>query len=263
MISVVVAIYNVKNYIVRCVESIIKQTYKDLQIILVDDGSTDGTSKICDKFAKKDNRIIVIHKPNGGVSSARNTGIECAKGKYIHFMDGDDFLKENFYEELLMPITLYGDHILPEASKTMVKEKDLLSFKYPECNNDHYRYEPFPAIVVFRHLFNTQSIKDHNIRFRNCSHYEDAMFNIEYAGYVQPKILYCFKACYVYIIRDGSLSHNKNFDCQRKVQSLKYLEEFYDFCDCQYFDKELLKKAQFLIDETKKAIEKFSKLQEK
>lgn len=96
MISVIVPVYNVKDYLKRCVDSITSQDYKDLEIILVDDGSTDGSEGICAELAVQDSRIKVIHKENGGLSSARNTGIKVARGKYIAFVDSDDFLHEEY-----------------------------------------------------------------------------------------------------------------------------------------------------------------------
>lgn len=101
MISVIVPVYNVEKYLHKCVDSIINQTYKDLEIILVDDGSPDNCPKICDEYAQKDNRIKVIHKENGGLSSARNVGMKMAKGDYIAFVDSDDYIEEHMYEKLL------------------------------------------------------------------------------------------------------------------------------------------------------------------
>ncbi len=98
LITVVVPVYKVEKYIDRCVTSIINQTYKNLQIILVDDGSPDNCGKICDEYAKKDNRIEVIHKENGGLSDARNAGINIAKGKYIAFVDSDDYVANDYIE---------------------------------------------------------------------------------------------------------------------------------------------------------------------
>ena len=104
LITIVVPVYNVEEYLEKCVNSIICQTYKNLEIILVDDGSKDSSSEICDKLAKKDERIVVIHKQNGGLSSARNTGIDIAKGKYIGFIDSDDYIDEKMFELLYTAI---------------------------------------------------------------------------------------------------------------------------------------------------------------
>lgn len=105
IISVIVPIYKVEQYIRRCINSIISQTYRNLEIILVDDGSPDNCGKICDEYAEKDNRIIVIHKQNGGLGRARNTGIEIFKGQYVMFVDADDYLSLDCVEVLYTRIT--------------------------------------------------------------------------------------------------------------------------------------------------------------
>lgn len=99
-ISVVIPVYNVEKYLERCVKSVTQQTFTDLEIILVDDGSTDSSGVMCDKFAEEDDRIRVIHKENGGLSDARNTGIEAARGNYIGFVDSDDYIDLDMYEYL-------------------------------------------------------------------------------------------------------------------------------------------------------------------
>lgn len=101
LISVIIPAYNIENYIERCMESVCRQTYRNLEIIVVDDGSKDQTGTVIDRMAQKDSRIIPIHKMNEGVSAARNTGLDRARGEYIGFVDGDDFIEENMYEFLL------------------------------------------------------------------------------------------------------------------------------------------------------------------
>lgn len=100
-LSVVVPVYNIVSYIDRCVESIVRQTYRNLEIILVDDGSTDGSDQKCDLWARKDTRIRVIHKSNGGLVSARQAGVEIATGEYLAQVDGDDWIEEEMYAEML------------------------------------------------------------------------------------------------------------------------------------------------------------------
>ena len=104
LISVIVPVYNIEKYIRRCVESIIGQSYSNLQIILVDDGSDDESGKICDEIAKSDERVEVFHKSNGGASDARNFGLEKAQGEYIAFVDGDDYIESDMYECLYKAI---------------------------------------------------------------------------------------------------------------------------------------------------------------
>lgn len=101
LISIVVPIYNVQDYLERCIQSLISQTYKNIEIILVDDGATDNSGKLCDEYLKKDERIKVIHKENGGLSDARNVGKENANGKYIAFIDSDDYIRTKFYRNLV------------------------------------------------------------------------------------------------------------------------------------------------------------------
>lgn len=104
LISVIVPIYKVEPYLRRCVDSIVNQTYTNLEIILVDDGSPDGCPAICDEYAAKDSRIVVIHKENGGLSDARNAGLDICKGEYISFVDSDDWVADCFIEELLKSV---------------------------------------------------------------------------------------------------------------------------------------------------------------
>ena len=94
LISVIVPIYNIEMFVERCIKSIVEQSYKNLEIILIDDGSTDSSGDICEKWKKFDSRISVIHKKNGGLSDARNFGLDVARGSYISFIDGDDFVND-------------------------------------------------------------------------------------------------------------------------------------------------------------------------
>lgn len=100
IITIIVPVYNVKKYLEKCVNSIINQTYSDLEIFLIDDGSTDGSGELCDYFSQKDRRIKVIHKSNGGLSSARNAAIDVMSGKYVTFVDSDDYVDEKYIEKL-------------------------------------------------------------------------------------------------------------------------------------------------------------------
>ena len=101
LISVIVTAYNIKDYLPRCLESLLGQTYERLEIIVVDDGSTDGTAEICDRFAAKNEQIKVIHRENGGPSAARNAGLKIAQGEYIGYVDGDDWVEPDMYEKML------------------------------------------------------------------------------------------------------------------------------------------------------------------
>lgn len=138
MISVIVPIYNVADYLPRCLDSILKQTYDNLEIILVDDGSTDNCGSICDSYAKEDNRIKVIHKANGGLSSARNAGLDIAKGDYISFIDSDDFIDESMYETML------------KALKSNDADVCLCSYDRVNDNNEFFGITSYNDAVLSR-----------------------------------------------------------------------------------------------------------------
>lgn len=127
LISVIVPVYNVEKYLKRCVESILRQTYKNFELILVDDGSTDSSGEICDRYMEIDNRIKVIHKYNGGLSSARNAGLDTMCGEFLTFVDSDDFVSERYLEVLYGIIKKYGVSISQVAFER--GDKDLFSQK--------------------------------------------------------------------------------------------------------------------------------------
>ncbi len=119
LVSIIVPVYNVEKYIEECLDSIVSQTYKYLEIILIDDGSRDGSGKIADTYACKDVRIKVIHQNNSGVSSARNTGIDTATGDYVCFVDSDDYIRKDFIENLVADMTKYHvDIVTTTTNKT-------------------------------------------------------------------------------------------------------------------------------------------------
>ena len=99
-LSIIIPVFNVEKYLEECINSVLQQTFSNFEIILVDDGSTDSSGNICDLYSQKDRRIQVIHKENGGLSSARNAGLRIAKGKYVGFIDSDDWISETMYQHL-------------------------------------------------------------------------------------------------------------------------------------------------------------------
>jgi glycosyltransferase involved in cell wall biosynthesis len=125
-ISIIVPIYKVEQYIHKCIESIIHQTYANLEIILVDDGSPDNCGEICDEYAQKDFRIKVIHKENGGLSDARNVAIDMAKGEYITFIDSDDFVTEDYIETLIDLVENYNVEISISQVQFCREDKDMI-----------------------------------------------------------------------------------------------------------------------------------------
>lgn len=122
LVSIIVPVYNVEKYLERCINSIIQQSYNDLEIILIDDGSTDASGKICDEYKEKDDRIIVIHKENGGLSDARNAGIKIFTGEYVTFIDSDDYVSKNMVSNML--------DILEKSSCRIVQVEFIKGYAY-------------------------------------------------------------------------------------------------------------------------------------
>ena len=122
-VSIIVPVYNIENYIEGCIKSLVYQTYNKIEIILVNDGSTDNSLSVCERFAVSDNRIKIVNKANGGLSSARNSGIDVANGDFIMFIDGDDYIACNTLSELVLQIEKY--------------DADIVQFGYVETNSDY------------------------------------------------------------------------------------------------------------------------------
>lgn len=122
-ISIIVPVYNVEKYLPKCIDSILNQTFSNFELILIDDGSTDSSGEICDKYALIDDRIIVIHKENGGQCSARNIGLDISSGKYIGFVDSDDFIRNDMYEELYSKIERNHGDIIKSNFATVIDGK--------------------------------------------------------------------------------------------------------------------------------------------
>lgn len=155
LISVIVPIYNVEKYLDRCVDSIINQTYKNLEIILVDDGSPDNCPQMCDDYAKKDSRIKVVHKENGGLSDARNVGMEVATGEYVSFIDSDDYVSLDFYETLLETI-VDNDSDIVECGVVKFYENEKFD-KY----NDDLKVTNYDTVDALDGLINENPFKQH------------------------------------------------------------------------------------------------------
>lgn len=146
-ISVIVPIYNVEQYLSQCLDSIINQTYTNLEIILINDGSTDNSEKICNQYKLLDPRIIVIHKTNGGLSDARNTGIKIATGDYISFVDADDFIDKNMYTILFQKINttnadiIWYNHYNYQSSNEISKSSIFVQEKQYLLPKDNYKFQ--------------------------------------------------------------------------------------------------------------------------
>ena len=218
-ISIIVPVYKVEQYLDRCVNSILNQTYTNFEIILVDDGSPDNSPAMCDEWAKKDERIKVVHKQNGGVSSARNAGLKKATGKYIFFVDSDDEIEPNCLETLLnalfennAELAYAGSTSIGDKNKTrMLPKKD---FVYDLTNKKHVvKLCTQTNYMSPWKLFIKEKITD---MFDESLNYgEDLIFNLNYFKNIS-KVAVVKKSVYLYYQYENSLSHNKNNDLYKK-----------------------------------------------
>jgi glycosyltransferase involved in cell wall biosynthesis len=214
LISVIVPVYNVEQYLRRCVDSILTQSYQNLEIILVDDGSTDSSGDICDWYKKQNGRIKVIHKENGGLSSARNAGLDIADGEYIGFVDSDDWIVENMYETLLtLLISTNSDVVgcrwreVTHAHSSSAKSRKQYPFKIYEHDDILINFfkDEFKSSVCSR-LYKTDVIK--NIRFFEGRIHEDYLFSYDVFSKCN-RVLQSELALYMYYVNNVSISRNK------------------------------------------------------
>lgn len=199
LVSIIIPIYNSENRIERCIESAIKQTYRNIEVILVDDGSIDQSGKICDSYARTDDRIRVIHKANGGVSNSRNVGLQNSKGDYIFFMDSDDYIEENVIEELIKKSGNYN--IVKVGSKINDEKKEKII-----AYDNEYTSEEYIKMIIsgnigghcWGYLFNKIVIDD--LYFDpNTSFMEDTIFMVK-CVLKSSKVKVIDSAYYVHVI---------------------------------------------------------------
>lgn len=179
-ISVIVPVYNVEKYLPRCIDSILSQTFTDFELLLIDDGSPDNCGKICDEYAAKDSRVRVFHKPNGGVSSARNLGLDNARGEWIAFIDSDDYVDVDYLEELVSFKINSGAELVAISTKVGETEKSVtLSNNQFSLVFSKYKFVNF--CPPWGKLFVRELITKQNLRFNEKVRLgEDVMFVLLY-----------------------------------------------------------------------------------
>lgn len=225
--SVIVPVYNVEQYLPRCLDSILNQQFRDFEVLVVDDGSTDGSGKLCDEYAKRDNRIRVIHQENQGLSGARNTGLDHAQGTWIAFVDSDDWVAEDMLQRVKramerMPADLYSFNVskasedgLEEIEKLIFFiENDVFSIKDEDERLTFYTKKLLQYKmgweVCFR-VFNRKIIEQSHLRFHPTSeiYAEDLLFTAQYCLHIRKYAVIC-NLLYRYRQRSGSLLGTRN-----------------------------------------------------
>lgn len=214
LISVIVPVYNVEKYLERCVDSIRTQTYSNLEIILVDDGSPDGSGAICDAYAAKDSRVRVIHKENGGLSSARNAGMDMAAGEYLSFIDSDDWIHPDTYAHLMELLKKYDASIAcmgnMDVSEKTGEQKLALCPKKEECISGEelvqrmFLWQGIDCAACDK-VFRSELFRD--IRFPLGKTCEDIAIMYRVVLPAQ-RVVMCDKPYYYYFHRPGSISYS-------------------------------------------------------
>ena len=214
LISVIVPIYNVEPYLRQCVDSIINQTYRNLEIILVDDGSPDNCGAICDEYAEKDNRVVVIHKENGGLSDARNAGLKVMHGEYLMFVDSDDYIETGFLKKCMpdyeFDLAVAGCTIFYENKQNEKRIATTRDSFFVENKLDfgemYYLVEHSIFGYAWAKIYNKQIIE--NLRMENILFREDLFFNMA-AWKNATKIFVSSETGYFYRQRENSELHSK------------------------------------------------------
>ena len=235
-VSIIVPVYNVEKYIDKCINSILNQTFKDFELILVDDGSTDSSGDICDKYREIDDRVIVIHKENGGLSSARNIGLKYSKGQYIGFIDGDDYVEKDMYKKLYsvckdnnceISICKFGHEV---DGKYIGTQED----EYIKIMNNYEGMEELFRGVLYRFsscnkLYKATIFKD--ITFPEGRIHEDLSTTYKLFSNAN-KVAYINYAGYIYVKRSNSILTSKYN--KKRLDAFIGWNEILDFINRRY-----------------------------
>lgn len=234
-ISIIIPAFNVEKYLKDCVLSVFSQKYSNMEIILIDDGSMDKTGDICEELKKEDERVIVIHQPNQGLSNSRNLGIKIATGKYIYFMDSDDTLNLGMFKELIpkmdeheLDCIAFCAREISSKGNSSYKTKAPLSMYNRIIKGMDILEKYIPAAAVWTYLYRREYLIEHDLRFKPGILYEDMLFTPQLL-LTNPKMIISDGFYYNYIKRDDSIT-------KRELQPQNYK----DRCIiCEYYIKRL------------------------
>ena len=232
-VSVIVPVYNVEKYLRKCVRSLILQTYRNIEIILVDDGSTDSSGKICDELAGEDDRIRVIHKSNGGLSDARNAGFEHVSGSFVTYVDSDDYVSERYVEKLVLPFE--NENIDVSVCKSLPFTIDPDGEEHFSSASSITGYCIFPAdqaleIMLRQSLFDTEAwSKMYRTELMAGFSFPKGLYNEDLASIYKlflcsRSVSYCGERLYFYLQRNDSIMGNK--------RNVKRFWDSYSIAEC-------------------------------
>ena len=241
LISVIIPVFQVEKYLDKCISSVVNQSYCNLEIIIIDDGSYDKSPEICDKWKDKDSRITVVHKGNGGLSQARNVGLKLAKGNFIGFIDSDDWIESNMYEILMSAIWETGADIAVCDFQMEYEEKQSVKIevKSPErklCSNEDalrniINGQSFISTAVWNKLYRKNVLL--NSSFPEGKICEDTLWTATIVG--NAKMLVCIESpLYHYLFRRNSLSRNIQQTARKLYDFIEMSEKRLEYIQKQY-----------------------------
>ena len=242
LVSIIIPVYNVEKYLDKCIASVVGQTYQNLQIILVDDGSTDRSPAICDDWKERDSRITVVHQPNGGLSRARNAGLKLATGEFVGFVDSDDWIEPNMFETLLSALLETNADIAVGGFEGFTEDSKSITYAQPKSSERSlYSTEEtlkrllllrgFIRNFVWNKLYKRTVLSD--IAFPEGRLYEDVTWTAQVIG--NAKSVVCVNQIfYHYIHRHDSLSHDDQQFVRRLQDELELTEQRLDYIHRHY-----------------------------
>ena len=237
LITVMIPAYNAQKYIGRCIESLLKQTYKEIEILIVNDGSKDNTKSICEDYSQKDSRVRLVNQENGGEGAARNTGLREAKGKYLTFVDADDYVKEDFIERLhtnLVKINaglaICGFTELREDTVLNETSGDITFMNQEEGMEMLLREDSFKG-YVWNKIFDLDIIRQNKLSFdTSLAVWTDVLFVFQYMRHIE-KIVFDPTPEYYYIYLETSVSHgggNNVIAVEKSYSAIRAKEQMID-----------------------------------
>lgn len=226
LISVIVPIYKVEPYLRRCLDSIVNQTYTNLEIILVDDGSPDSCPAICDEYAAKDNRIVVIHKENGGLSDARNAGLDICKGEYISFVDSDDWVDEEYVNSFVEITKKEEDYDIIAANHFVCTREKIVPSCFSRDQKISHKKNILTAycqletipICAWNKLYNTYFLKKNRLLFREKLLFEDQLYGLQCSTKAN-KVRLIPQVHYYYNVRQDSIMNSAKISMEKRIFS--------------------------------------------
>lgn len=242
LLSVIVPVYNVKKYLKKCIDSIIEQTYQHLQIILIDDGSTDGSGEICDQYAAKESRITVIHQKNGGQSRARNSGMLMATGEYVAFVDSDDYLAKNTYSDMVsiaesnhVDVVRFGFRTVTEGETTPEFEGEM-EYTQLSCN-DFLKglLSGRTRLMVWCAIYKRELVSD--VFFEQDVIYEDAIWQRVLFFRPHTEILSTGKY-YRYLVNRPGNTNSVRFVAHKRLPVVQVFIDWIDQLEREGYDKQ-------------------------